>query len=137
MTPVPDESVQPINLTQAFATINDYWSPRIAAELNGQKVILAKGKGSFDWHHHEDEDELFLIHAGTLHIDFDKDNDGNARRTVTLDRGDMLLIPKGVEHRPRVSAGEEAHLVLFEPMTTLNTGSVRSENTVDAPARLA
>lgn len=128
----------PLNLTEAFKTINDHWSPRIAAELNGQKVILAKAKGVFDWHHHADEDELFLVHAGTLLIDF-RDPHGVVT-PITLEQGEMLTIPRGTEHRPRTARGadgyEEAHLVLFEPMSTVNTGGVESERTVREVPRL-
>lgn len=124
MTP---PTAAPLNLDAAFDTFHDHWSPRIAAELNGQKVLLAKALGEFDWHHHEHEDELFLVHKGTLHIDF-------RDRTVTLNPGDMLLIPRGTEHRPR--AEEEAHILLFEPVSTRNTGNTRTENTVDTPPHI-
>lgn len=128
----------PLNLTAAFESFNDHWSPRIATELNGQKVALFKAKGEFDWHHHEHEDELFLVHNGTLLIDFRDEH--NAVTTITLNQGDILTIPKGLEHRPRTAQTtqgyEEAHVVLFEPTTTLNTGSATSNHTVQQLPRL-
>jgi len=116
-----------VNLTQAFATIREHWSPRVAGELNGQQVKLAKLLGEFVWHSHADEDELFLVHRGRFVMEF-------RDRRVELAEGDFLIVPRGVEHRP--VAVEEAHIVLFEPAGTLNTGSVRNERTIDAPKPL-
>jgi mannose-6-phosphate isomerase-like protein (cupin superfamily) len=96
-------------------------------ELNGQHVKLAKAKGEFVWHHHENEDELFLVLDGTLRLEF---RDG----AVTLGPGELYIIPRGVEHRP--VASEEVHLLLFEPVSTLNTGNVRNERTVEHPRRI-
>jgi mannose-6-phosphate isomerase-like protein (cupin superfamily) len=96
-------------------------------ELNGQHVKLAKAKGEFVWHHHENEDELFLVLDGTLRLEF---RDG----AVTLGPGELYIIPRGVEHRP-VASGE-VHLLLFEPVSTLNTGNVRNERTVEHPRRI-
>lgn len=112
-----------VNLDAAFAQISEYWSPRIAAELNGQHVKLAKVKGSFDWHHHPDEDELFLVIKGALVLQF-RDRDD-----VTLQAGELYVVPCGVEHRP--VAEEEVHLMLFEPVGTLNTGNVHTGKTKD------
>ncbi len=117
-----------INLTQAFTTFSDHWSPKIAAELNGQHVKLVKFAGAFDWHLHENEDELFLVHRGSFVMEF-------RDRKVELHEGEMLVVPRGIEHRP--VAEHEVEVVLFEPAGTLNTGNVRSERTVIAPARLA
>lgn len=109
-----------VNLAAKFAAFSDHWSPKIAGELNGQQVKLAKLKGAFDWHHHDDEDELFLVHRGRFRMEL---RDG----TIELGPGDFLIVPRGVEHRP--VADEEAEVVLFEPATTLNTGNVRNERT--------
>jgi mannose-6-phosphate isomerase-like protein (cupin superfamily) len=113
--------MQPIKLTEKLAQFDDYWSPKIVGELNGQHVKLAKLKGGFVWHHHEHEDELFYVIKGSLVIQFrDKD--------VTLNPGEFLIIPRGVEHRP--IATEEVHVMLFEPATTLNTGNTQNDFTV-------
>jgi mannose-6-phosphate isomerase-like protein (cupin superfamily) len=115
--------IRKINLAEALSRINDYWSPRIAGELNESHVKLAKLKGEFVWHHHEQEDELFLVVKGRLLL---KLRDGD----IWLDEGEFIIIPRGVEHLP--VAPEEVHVLLFEPKTTLNTGNVRNERTVDA-----
>lgn len=115
------------NLTEKFASFPEYWTPKIVAELNGQHVKLSKFKGEFVWHHHEHEDEMFLVHKGSFRMEF-------RDRTVTLGEGDFIVVPKGVEHRP-VSDGE-VHVVLFEPAGTVNTGNVSSERTVASPARI-
>ncbi|HVS15936.1 MAG TPA: cupin domain-containing protein [Thermoanaerobaculia bacterium] len=111
-----------INLRQAFGKFDERWSPRLIAELNGQHVKLAKVQGEFVWHHHEHEDELFLVVEGRLVIEF-------RDRTVELARGELMVVPRGVEHRP--VAAEEAWIVLFEPAGTLNTGNVLDERTVE------
>lgn len=111
-----------VNVVEKFALIDDYWSPKIAGELNGQYVKLAKLKGDFIWHHHETEDELFLVIKGQLTLKF-RDHD------VTLQEGEFLIVPRGVEHKP--VADEEAHVLLFEPKSTLNTGATRGERTVE------
>ena len=116
-----------INLAEKLSLFDDYWHPRIVAELNGQQVKLAKLKGEFDWHHHEQEDELFLVVEGRLTIKL-RDRD------VLLEPGECLVVPRGVEHKP--VADEEVHVLLFEPATTLNTGNIRSERTVEHPERL-
>lgn len=119
--------MEKVNLAAALARIHDHWSPRIAAELNEQQVKLAKLEGEFVWHHHEHEDELFLVLAGELTIEF-------RDRAVTLGEGELLVVPRGVEHRP--VAKHEAHVLLFEPASTLNTGNVRNERTVEDLERL-
>jgi mannose-6-phosphate isomerase-like protein (cupin superfamily) len=116
-----------ISLAEKLATIATHWDPKIVAELNGQQVKLAKLDGEFVWHHHEHEDELFLVLAGTLRLEL-------RDRVVELGPGDMTVVPRGVEHRP-VAVGE-VHLLLFEPASTLNTGNVREPRTVDRPARI-
>lgn len=110
-----------------FSAVTDHWSPHIVAELNGQHVKVVKFQGAFVWHHHDDEDELFLVHRGQFRMEF-------RDRTVELAAGDFLVVPRGVEHRP--VADEEVEVVLFEPASTLNTGNTRNERTVDAPKRL-
>ncbi|MCC7343265.1 MAG: cupin domain-containing protein [Bryobacterales bacterium] len=109
-----------INLADAFARFSDHWSPRIAAELNGQQVKLVKFRGAFDWHFHEHEDELFLVHRGRFRMEF-------RDRSVELSAGELLVVPRGVEHRP--VADDEVEVILFEPATTLNTGNVDSART--------
>jgi len=116
-----------VNLTSAFGTFSEHWSPRVAAELNGQQVKLVKFQGTFDWHFHEHEDELFLVHRGRFVMEF-------RDKKVELREGELLVVPRGVEHRP--VAEHEVEVVLFEPATTLNTGNVRSERTVADPKRL-
>lgn len=116
--------MQRIPLAEKFAAIAEHWSPRVVARLNGQEVKLAKFQGAFTWHHHEAEDELFLVHRGRFRMEF-------RDRTVELGPGDMLVVPRGVEHRP--VADEEVEVLLFEPAGTLNTGNVRDAFTIDAP----
>ena len=110
-----------VNLAQKFSLFHNYWSPRIAGELNDSYVKLVKLKGEFVWHHHETEDELFLMVKGRLLIKF-RDRD------LWLNEGEFAIIPKGVEHMP--VAAEEVHVVLIEPKTTINTGNVQNERTV-------
>jgi mannose-6-phosphate isomerase-like protein (cupin superfamily) len=110
-----------INLQQKLASFTDHWSPKIVAELNGQHVKLAKFQGPFTWHHHENEDELFLVVKGRFRMEF-RDRD------IWLEEGECLVVPRGVEHRP--VAEEEVHVLLFEPASTLNTGNVENERTV-------
>jgi len=111
-----------VNLAEKLNLFDDYWSPKIVGELNGQHVKLVKLSGEFIWHHHDVEDELFLVVKGRLVIKFcDQD--------VTLEEGEFLIVPRGVEHMP--VAEEEVHVLLFEPASTLNTGNVRSEQTVE------
>jgi mannose-6-phosphate isomerase-like protein (cupin superfamily) len=114
--------MEKVNLVEKFSLFDEYWSPKIVGELNGQWVKLAKLKGEFVWHHHEAEDELFLVVKGRLVIKL-------RERDVVLDEGEFFIIPRGVEHQP--VAEQEAHVLLFEPKSTLNTGNVRSERTVE------
>ena len=110
-----------VNLTEAFASFDEYWSPRLAGELNGQAVKLAKAEGEFVWHRHEDADELFLVTSGELRIEFRDESD------VVLQEGEFVIVPRGVEHRP--VAEDEAEIVLFEPAETRNTGNVETGRT--------
>jgi mannose-6-phosphate isomerase-like protein (cupin superfamily) len=116
-----------INVAEKFAAFSEHWSPRVIADLNGQHVKAVKFQGEFVWHHHDDEDEMFLVHRGSFRMEF-------RDRTVTLDAGDFIVVPRGVEHRP--VAEHEVEVLLFEPAGTLNTGNVRNERTVDQPATL-
>ena len=109
-----------INLADKFDLIQEYWSPKIVGELNGQHVKLAKLIGEFIWHHHEGEDELFLVVKGRLIIKL-RDQD------VALEEGEFFIVPRGIEHKP--VAVEEVHVLLLEPKSTLNTGNVRNERT--------
>lgn len=110
-----------VSLKDKFLKIKDYWSPKVIGELNGQWVKIAKVKGEFIWHHHEVEDELFYVLKGALQIEF-------RDKTEILEVGDMLIVPKMVEHKP--SAKSETWIILFEPKTTLNTGNVVNEYTL-------
>ena len=109
-----------INISQKLAQFNDHWNPRIIGELNKQHVKLAKIKGEFIWHKHEDEDEMFLVLKGTLKIEF-------RDRTETIQENEIIIVPKGVEHKP--IAKEEVSIMLFEPVTTINTGAIENERT--------
>ncbi len=111
-----------VNLSEKFNLFNEYWSPRIVGELNGQYVKLAKFKGEFMWHSHANEDELFLVVKGTMRIEF---RDGS----ITLNEGEFYIVPKGVEHKP--VADEEAHIMLLEPKSTEQTGGIDSDLLVD------
>jgi mannose-6-phosphate isomerase-like protein (cupin superfamily) len=116
-----------VNLDDGFATFNQHWQPKIVGELNGQMVKLVKFQGEFVWHHHENEDELFLVVHGRFRMEF-------RDRHVWLEAGEFLIVPRGVEHRP--VADQEAHVLLFEPASTLNTGNVRNERTIEQLERL-
>ena len=122
-----NEQMEKVNLDQKFNLFQDYWSPKIAGELNDFYVKLAKLKGEFVWHHHETEDELFLVVKGTLLIKL-RDRD------IWLQEGEFFIIPKGVEHLP--IAKEEAHVLLLEPKSTLNTGNLQNERTVPNVGRI-
>jgi len=116
--------MEKINLAQKLSLFSDYWKPHIIAELNGQYVKLGKFKGPFTWHHHDNEDELFLVVKGRFRMDFREDGH---EREVWVEEGEMIVIPRGVDHRP--FADEEAQVLLFEPASTLNTGNVNNELT--------
>ncbi|CAG0928548.1 putative monooxygenase [Thermoflexales bacterium] len=113
--------IEKVNLAQKFDLFDEYWSPHIAGELNDSYVKLAKLKGEFVWHQHDNEDELFLVVKGHLTIRL-RDRD------IELDPGEFVIVPRGVEHLP--VAAEDAHVLLLEPKSTLNTGNVQSERTV-------
>lgn len=111
-----------INLDKKYDLFQEYWTPKIVGELNGQQVKLAKLQGDFVWHDHEKEDEMFLVFSGTLFMDF-------RDKTVELNPGEMIIVPKGVEHRPRTKDGMEVQLMLIEPASTQHTGKVEHELT--------
>jgi mannose-6-phosphate isomerase-like protein (cupin superfamily) len=119
--------MEKVNLAQKLSTFDDLWAPKIIAELNGQTVKLAKLQGEFIWHHHDAEDELFLVVKGRLLIQF-------RERDVWLEEGDLIVVPAGAEHKP--VAEEEAHVLMFEPQTTLNTGNVQDERTITEVERI-
>lgn len=107
-----------VNLAEKFSLINEHWRPKVVGELNGQEVKLVKFQGEFPWHHHENEDEMFLAMKGNFRIEF-------RDRTVELTPGEFIIVPKGVEHRP--IAENEVEVLLFEPAQLLNTGNVKDE----------
>ncbi|HQA67474.1 MAG TPA: cupin domain-containing protein [Aggregatilineales bacterium] len=117
-------TIRVVNLAEKFAQIDEPWQPRIAGEINDTHVKLAKLHGEFVWHHHENEDELFYVVKGRLCIKL-RDRD------LWVGEGEFVIIPRGVEHKP--IAEDEVHVLLLEPRTTLNTGNVRDERTVDQP----
>jgi mannose-6-phosphate isomerase-like protein (cupin superfamily) len=114
-------SVDKVNIEEKLALFDEWWKPKIVGELNGQYVKLVKFIGEFVWHHHDDEDELFLVVKGRFRMEF-------RNRNIWIEEGEFIVVPRGVEHRP--VAEEEAHVLLFEPASTLNTGNVRDERTV-------
>jgi mannose-6-phosphate isomerase-like protein (cupin superfamily) len=116
-----------VNLAENFSRFSDHWKPKIVGELNGQHVKLVKFVGPFEWHHHENEDELFLVVKGHFTMEF-------RDRHVSVEQGEFLIVPRGVEHRP--VAEEEVEVMLFEPVGTLNTGNVQNDRTVAVPERL-
>jgi len=113
--------MEKVNLTEKLSQFSDHWHPRIVGDLNGQHVKLAKFQGEFVWHHHEQEDELFLVVKGQFRMEL-------RDRHIQLKEGEFLIVPRGVEHRP--VAEEEVHVLLFEPASTLNTGNVQNERTI-------
>jgi mannose-6-phosphate isomerase-like protein (cupin superfamily) len=113
--------LETINLASKLSLFSEHWSPKVIAELNGQQVKLLKFRGDFLWHHHEHEDELFLVLSGRLRMEF-RDHQ------AWLGPGELIVVPRGVEHRP--CAEKEVHVLLFEPATTVNTGNVVNERTL-------
>jgi mannose-6-phosphate isomerase-like protein (cupin superfamily) len=117
--------MQKINLQQKLSLINDHWNPRIAGELNGQYIKLVKFKGPFTWHHHETEDELFMVVHGRFRMDYR--DESKSDQSIWIEPGEMIIVPRGVEHCP--VAEEECEVLLFEPASTLNTGNTENEFT--------
>ncbi len=120
-------SADKVNLAEKFSLFDERWNPKIVGELNGQHVKLVKILGEFVWHHHEEEDELFLVVKGRFRMEF-------RDLHVWIEEGEFIVVPRGVEHRP--VADEEAHVLLFEPASTLNTGNVRDELTAEELERI-
>jgi mannose-6-phosphate isomerase-like protein (cupin superfamily) len=118
-----------VSLAEKFAAFGDHWSPKIVGELNGQHVKLVKFQGEFVWHHHETEDEMFLVVRGAFRMDY-RDEAG-AESALQLGEGEFVVVPRGVEHRPY--AEHEVEVMLFEPAGTLNTGNVNGIQTVTDP----
>ena len=116
-----------VNIAEKFSQISEYWKPYIAAELNGQCVKLDKIKGEFIFHHHDNEDELFLVVKGRFRMEY-------LDHSEWIEEGELVVVPRGVEHKP--VAEEETHVMLFEPASTLNTGNVENERTVAQPERI-
>jgi len=119
--------MEKVNLNQKLRLFQEYWKPRIVGELNGQMVKLVKFQGAFVWHHHAQEDEMFLVVKGQFRMEF-------RDRELWLEEGEFLIVPRGVDHRP--VAEEEAHVLLFEPTSVLNTGNVTNERTVQTLERI-
>lgn len=119
--------MEKVNLAEKFSSFQDYWKPKIVGELNNQLIKLVKFVGPFTWHHHDNEDEMFMVVKGRFRMEF-RDHD------VWLEEGEFLIVPRGIEHRP--VADEEAEVLLFEPATTLNTGNVRNELTTEQLQRI-
>ncbi len=120
-------SADAINIEQKLALFQDHWNPRIIGELNGQHIKLAKLQGEFVWHSHEHEDEAFFVLHGSLTMEF-------RDRSVKVREGEMIIVPRGVEHRPVANA--ECHVMLFEPTSTVNTGSAGGDLTRESLERL-
>jgi mannose-6-phosphate isomerase-like protein (cupin superfamily) len=116
-----------VNLAQKLLLFSSHWEPKIVGELNGQHVKLVKFQGPFVWHQHENEDELFLVVKGRFLMEL-------RDRTIALEEGELLIVPRGTEHRP--VAEDEVHVLLFEPASTLNTGNVQDERTIREPERI-
>ena len=116
-----------INLAEKFSLFSETWTPKLVGELNGQHVKLAKIKGEFVWHTHDDADEMFLVIKGSMTIEL-------RDQRVDLNEGEFFIVPRGVEHRP--IAVDEAHIMLFEPAGTVNTGTVEHAYTVRDPDRI-
>ncbi len=116
--------IDKINIREKLTQFTSRWDPKIVAELNGQHVKLVKFEGPFIWHRHENEDELFLVVEGEFVMEF-------RDRSVPLRAGELIVVPRGTEHRPL--AEKEVHVLLFEPVSTVNTGDAGGERTVDAP----
>jgi|TARA_R110002074_G_scaffold12142_16_gene44799 mannose-6-phosphate isomerase-like protein (cupin superfamily) len=121
-------TLQKVNLADAFASFSDHWSPKVAGDINDAQVKLAKFESKFDWHHHEQEDELFLVIKGTMRM-------GLRSGDIDVGEGEFIIVPKGVEHCPEALGGE-CHVLLLEPKSTLNTGNVITEKTVENLDRL-
>ena len=119
--------MEKVNISEKLAQFTDYWNPRVVGELNEQHVKLVKLKGDFIWHHHENADELFLVIKGKISIHL-------RDQVVELEEGEFFIVPRGVEHK--TAAEDEAHIMLFEPKYTINTGNVQDKRTKDRPEQI-
>ena len=119
--------IEKVSIAEKFSLFDEHWQPKIVGELNGQHVKLVKFLGEFVWHHHDDEDEMFMVHRGRFRMEF-------RDRVVELRAGDFIIVSRGVDHRP--VADEEVEVILFEPATTLNTGNITNERTVPVLDRI-
>jgi len=120
-----------VNIAEKLSLFEEHWSPKIVGELNGQHVKLVKLLGEFVWHHHDDEDELFFVVKGRFRMEY---RDWNKDRSEWIEAGEFVVVPRGVEHRP--VAQEKAHVMLFEPASTVNTGNAKGEMTQEALDRI-
>jgi mannose-6-phosphate isomerase-like protein (cupin superfamily) len=116
--------MEKVNIAQKLSLFDEHWVPKIIGELNGQYVKAAKFKGEYDWHHHENEDEMFLVVKGSFRLE-------TSGESIEVDEGEFVIVPRGVDHRP--VADEEVHVLLFEPAAILNTGNVRTDRTLENP----
>jgi mannose-6-phosphate isomerase-like protein (cupin superfamily) len=116
-----------VNVEEKLSLFNEQWQPKIVGELNGQYVKLVKFQGPFVWHHHDNEDEMFFVVKGRFRMEYED-------RVEWIEEGEFVIVPRGVEHKP--VAEEEAHVLLFEPASTLNTGNVENERTVPELERI-
>ena len=119
--------MEKVNISEKLGLLKDFWKPIIVGELNNQQIRLVKIKGEFVMHHHDNEDEMFLVINGSFKMDY-------GHKLVNINEGEFIIVPRGIEHRP--IAEEEAHLLLFEPDSVLNTGNVRNEFTLDNPEKI-
>jgi len=124
--------MQKVNLDEKLASFSDHWSPKIVGELNGQQVKLVKFQGEFVWHHHEQEDEMFLVVRGSFRMGYRED--GGVEKALEVGQGEFVIVPRGTEHRP--VADREVQVLLFEPAGTLNTGNVGGARTVEKLQRI-
>jgi len=116
-----------VNISEKLSLVSEHWKPKIIGELNGQHVKIVKFAGTFTWHRHDNEDEMFMVLKGSFRLEL-------RDRTIELNEGEFVIVPRGVDHRP--VADEETHVMLFEPATTLNTGNVRDSFTVSDPEKI-
>jgi mannose-6-phosphate isomerase-like protein (cupin superfamily) len=123
-----------INLNEKFSLLKEYWKPKIIDELNDSYIKIVKFKGGFMWHHHDNEDEMFFVVKGTMVIHLKKNNNDESVKYIKVEPGELIIIPKGMKHMP--VAEDEVQVMLIEPKTTLNTGNVKNERTVEELERI-
>lgn len=128
-------NIEVIKLSEKFGKFTDRWSPKIVAELNDSYLKLVKLAGHFEWHQHKDEDELFMVVRGTLHLRIrEATKEKNIERNLVVHPGEFVVIPRGIEHLPW--SEDECEIILLEPKTTLNTGSTRTARTLETLERI-